>query len=153
MTPFDLVASFAISVLAGYVPAIGKTDDVMKHLKKCYNKALGKWNVSQETRELMSDNMLDQLPKLQQYIKDKRKGINPKTKELLVAWLQEIHRDSKCLEYISSFQTDIINYKLDEYFEDLKKGFEKGTVTREDLERNASRIYRMCLKLNEAEKA
>ena len=96
MTPFDLVASFAISVLAGYVPAIGKTDDVMKHLKKCYNKALGKWNVSQETRELMSDNMLDQLPKLQQYIKDKRKGINPKTKELLVAWLQEIHRDSKC---------------------------------------------------------
>ena len=120
MTPSDLVASFVISLLAGYVPTIGKTDDVMKHLKKCYDKALGKWNVSQETRELMSDNMLDQLPQLQQYIKDKRKGINPKTKELIVAWLQEIHRDSKCLEYISSFQTDIINYKLDEYFENLK---------------------------------
>ena len=37
-------------------------------------------------------------------------------------------------------------------FEDLKKGFEKGTVTREDLERNASRIYRMCLKLNDTDK-
>ena len=33
-------------------------------------------------------------------------------------------------------------------FEDMKKGFEKGTVTRKDLERNATRIYRMCLKLN-----
>ena len=120
MTTLDIIVNFAISFLAGYLPMFGNKDDVMSHLEKCYKKALGKWNVSQETRELMSDNMLDQLPQLQKYIKDKRKGINPKTKELIVAWLQEIHCDSNCLEYISSFQTDIINYKLDEYFENLK---------------------------------
>lgn len=34
-------------------------------------------------------------------------------------------------------------------FEDMKKGFEKGSITRSDLERNATRIYRMCLKLND----
>ncbi len=121
MTTLDIIVNFAISFLAGYLPMLGNKDDVMRHLEKCYKKALGKWNVSQETRELMSDNMLDQLSYLQQYIKDKRKGINPKTKELLVAWLHEISRDSKCLEYINSYQTDIINYKLDDYFETLKK--------------------------------
>jgi len=121
MTTLDIIVNFAISFLAGYLPMLGNKDDVMRHLEKCYKKALGKWNVSQETRELMSDNMLDQLSILQQYIKNKRNGVHPKTKELLVAWLQEISRDSKCLEYINSYQTDIINYKLDDYFETLKK--------------------------------
>ena len=70
MTTLDIIVNFAISFLAGSLPMLGNKDDVMRHLEKCYNKALGKWNVSQETRELMSDNMLDQLPKLQQYIKE-----------------------------------------------------------------------------------
>ena len=121
MTTVDMAASFIISLLAGYVPGLGNNDDVMKHLDKCYRKALEKWSINQETRELMYDKMLDQLPKLVEYIKDTRKGIHPKVKELLLAWLQEIQKDSKCLEYINSCKTDFINYKVDEYYEDLKK--------------------------------
>ena len=121
MTTVDMVASFIISLLAGNVSKLGNNEDVMKRMEKCYRKALDKWNIANGTRELMSDMMLDQLPNLVKYIKDKRKGIHPKTKELLVAWLQEIQRDSKCLEYINSCQIDFINYKVDEYYEDLRK--------------------------------
>ena len=52
MTTLDIIANFAISFLAGYLPMLGNKDDVMRHLEKCYKKALGKWNVSQETFNL-----------------------------------------------------------------------------------------------------
>lgn len=54
----DIVLSFAISVGAGYVPNIINKIQGDKTLEDkindCFNKALKKWDVSQDTRDLLN---------------------------------------------------------------------------------------------------
>lgn len=45
MITYDMIASFAIPVIVGFFLLTSNTDVGMKYLKKCYKKALDKWNV------------------------------------------------------------------------------------------------------------
>jgi len=83
----DIVLSFAISVGAGYVPNIINKIQGDKTLEDkindCFNKALKKWDVSQDTRDLLNCKSLKYYTELKDFITDKSKGIHPKIKELL----------------------------------------------------------------------
>lgn len=57
----DMAVSFAISVGAGYVPniiSLIKGDVTLNDkIDKCFKKALDKWDVSNETRQVMRYHM------------------------------------------------------------------------------------------------
>lgn len=42
MTPYDMIASFAISIVGGCITVTNKTFDLMLHLQKCYKNAFDK---------------------------------------------------------------------------------------------------------------
>ena len=42
MTPYDMIASFAISIVGGCFTVTNKTFDLMLHLQKCYQNAFDK---------------------------------------------------------------------------------------------------------------
>lgn len=39
---YDVITSFAFSVIEGFILVMSNTDDIMKHWEKCYKKALDK---------------------------------------------------------------------------------------------------------------
>lgn len=114
----DIVLSFAISVGAGYVPNIINKIQGDKTLEDkindCFNKALKKWDVSQDTRDLLNCKSLKYYTELKDFITDKSKGIHPKIKELLHLWVMELRSDELCSNFIIMQQQELANDKLND---------------------------------------
>ena len=129
MTGADIVASFVISWFAGNIPtikdAIQNTPTLKERINKCFNKALKRWNVPQETRDLMADTAEKHFFELEQFLNASKKGINPKTRDLLVLWTGELHNDELCYAFILEHKIDINNASLSELGLELKQGFDE----------------------------
>lgn len=114
----DIVLSFAISVGAGYVPNIINKIQGDKTLEDkindCFNKALKKWDISQDTRDLLNCKSLKYYTELKDFITDKSKGIHPKIKELLHLWVMELRSDELCSNFIIMQQQELANDKLND---------------------------------------
>lgn len=120
----DIVASFGISVGAGYVPSIIakiKGDKTLEdRMDACFHKALDKWEISAETRNLMYHDRLNHMGDLETFLTDKKQGIHPKTKELLRLWICEMQNDEVCSNFIILHKQDVTDCKLDTIHATLK---------------------------------
>lgn len=120
----DILISFAVSVGAGIatnlIDDIRNNKDLDARMNNCFNKALQKWEVSQETREVLHSDSLKYYTDLEAFLTDSAKGKNPKTKDLLRLWIKEMQNDSVCSNYIISHKQDISNYKLNNILSMLK---------------------------------
>lgn len=114
----DIVLSFVISVGAGYVPNIINKIQGDKTLEDkindCFNKALKKWDVSQDTRDLLNCKSLKYYTELKDFITDKSKGIHPKIKELLHLWVMELKSDELCSNFIIMQRQELMNDRLND---------------------------------------
>lgn len=112
----DIMISFAVSVGAGIatnlIEDIRSNKDLDARMNKCFNNALNKWEVSQETRNNLHSESLKFYPNLAIFLSDPAKGINPKIKELLRLWIKEMQNDEVCANYIISHKQDVANCKL-----------------------------------------
>lgn len=80
----DILISFAVSVGAGIatnlIDDIRNNKDLDARMNNCFNKALQKWEVSQETRKVLHSDSLKYYTDLEAFLTDSAKGKNPKTK-------------------------------------------------------------------------
>ncbi len=120
----DIMISFAVSVGAGIatnlIEEIRSNKDLDARMNKCFNNALNKWEVSQETRNNLHSESLKFYPDLATFLSDPAKGINPKIKDLLRLWIKEMQNDEVCTNYIISHRQDVANCKLNEVLVLLK---------------------------------
>lgn len=120
----DIMISFAVSVGAGIatnlIEDIRSNKNLDARMNKCFNNALNKWEVSQETRNNLHSESLKFYSDLAVFLSDPAKGINPKIKELLHLWIKEIQNDEICANYIISHKQDVTNSKLNDVLVSLK---------------------------------
>ncbi|MEE1084809.1 MAG: hypothetical protein UH850_13875 [Paludibacteraceae bacterium] len=120
----DIMISFAVSVGAGIatnlIEEIRSNKDLDARMNKCFNNALNKWEISQETRNNLHSESLNFFPDLSIFLSDPAKGINPKIKELLRLWIKEMQNDEVCANYIISHKQDVANCKLNDVLVLLK---------------------------------
>ena len=128
----DIMISFAVSVGAGIatnlIENIRSNKDLDARMNKCFNNALNKWEVSQETRNNLHCESLKFYPDLATFLSNPAKGINPKIKELLRLWIKEMQNDEVCTNYIISHKQDVANCKLNEVFVLLKNDIQTAIV-------------------------
>ncbi len=137
----DIMISFAVSVGAGIatnlIEDISSNKDLDARMNKCFNNALNKWEVSQETRNNLHSESLKFYPDLAIFLSDPAKGINPKIKELLRLWIKEMQNDEVCTNYIISHKQDVVNCKLNDVLDLLKNDIlttiNKMTERQEDM--------------------
>lgn len=114
----DIMISFVVSVGAGIatnlIEDIKSDKNLESRMNKCFNNALQKWEVSQETREVLRSDSLKYYTDLGDFLSDPAKGKNPKTKDLLRLWINEMQNDEVCSNYIISHKQDVANCKLNE---------------------------------------
>lgn len=114
----DIMISFAVSVGAGIVnnliEDIRSNKDLDARMNKCFNNALNKWEVSQETRNILHSESLKYYPDLAIFLSEPAKGINPKIKDLLRLWIKEMQNDEVCTNYIITHKQDVANCKLND---------------------------------------
>lgn len=120
----DIMISFAVSVGAGIatnlIEDIRSNKNLDARMNKCFNNALKKWEVSQETRNNLHSESLNFYSDLAVFLSNPAKGINPKIKELLHLWIKEIQNDEICANYIISHKQDVANCKLNDVLVSLK---------------------------------
>lgn len=120
----DIIVSFAVSVGAGVITdlvnEIKGNKNVESRMNKCFNNALDRWEVSQETRIALNGQSLKYYTDLIGLLSDSSKGVHPKTKELLHLWVKEMQNDDVCSKYIIMHKQDLANRKLDKVFYELK---------------------------------
>lgn len=136
----DIMISFAVSVGAGIatniLEDIKSNKDLDSRMNKCFNTALKKWEVSQETRELLYGKSLSYYTDLVNFLSEPTKGKNPKIKELLQLWIIEMHNDVVCSNFVNSHKQDIANCKLNDILVLLKNDLLttiKGIEAKQDI--------------------
>lgn len=111
MTPIDIIVSFLISVAAGNLPTVkellSKNRTVDKALKKCFQKAVEKWDVIDELKESTKENLEKYFSDLREYLTYSPKGRHPKQNELLILWANEINNDVTASSYVTKIQQDL----------------------------------------------
>lgn len=121
----DIAISFAVSVGAGFVPAIIEKirgDKTLEdRINKTFQKALNKWEVSQETRNLLQCDALKYYTDLKDYLGDNKKVRHPKTNDILRLWVQEMMNDDVCMNFIILCKQEVFACKLDVIHETLKR--------------------------------
>ncbi len=120
----DIMISFAVSVGAGIatnmIEDIRSNKDLDARINKCFNNALNKWEVSQETRNNLHGESLRFYTDLAIFLSEPAKGINPKIKDLLRLWIKEMQNDEVCTNYLNSHKQDVANCKLNDVLVLLK---------------------------------
>lgn len=122
----ELAINFAVSVGSGFVSGIIekiKGDKTIEnHINNAFQKALNRWEVSQELRDLLHSDALNYYTDLKDYLGDNKKARHPKTNELLRFWTQAMMDDDLCMSFIILHRTEISNTKLNDVLETLKTG-------------------------------
>lgn len=111
MTPIEIIVSFLISVAAGNIPTIkdmkSKNECIDKALKKCFKRAVEKWDVIEELRESTIENYEKFLSDLSEYVTHSPQGRHPKQNELLIHWANEIKNDPTASSFVTQIQQDL----------------------------------------------
>lgn len=125
MMEFDeIIINFAINIGAGLIPElinhIKSNKNLEDRINNAFQKALNRWEVSQELRNLLHCDALRYYSDLKDYLGDNQKARHPKTNELLKLWVQEMRNDDLCMNFIAMHKLDISNCKLNEVLETIK---------------------------------
>ena len=111
MTPIEMIVSFLISVAAGNLPTVkellSENKSVDKALKKCFKRAVEKWDVIEELRESTRNNPEKFFSDLKEYLSHSSKGRHPKQNELLIHWANEIKNDPTASAFVTQIQQDL----------------------------------------------
>jgi len=111
MEAIDIFTSFIISLAAGNLPTIkdimSKNDSIEKALKKCFRKAVDKWNVIEETKQDVRDNYEIFLSEIKEYINDEPKREHSKYDELLYLWAKEISNDHIASSFVIQVRQEL----------------------------------------------
>lgn len=120
----DIVINFAISVGAGFVPAIiekiRSNKNLEDHINKTFQKALDKWEVSQETEKLLQHDALKYFTDLKDYLGNNKRACHPEINDFLRLWVQEMMNDDVCMRFIILWKQEVSAFKLDDIHEILK---------------------------------
>lgn len=118
----DIVISFAISYIAGSIPALTellKCNKIEDRLDACYQKALSKWTTNDSIRRTQSARMYNLLPSLVRYIQKEQQEISQDIKALIICWANELRSDNICYEFMIENQMIFMNRNNDKKFHDL----------------------------------
>lgn len=132
--------SFVISYAANCLPI--PTKDFDGHIKKCYHRALDRWNVSQEIRNNARDDMSKHLVGLKEIISHAPKGHHPKEYELLKLWADEILGDPDCNQFVLAHQHEVMQIEM-------QKGFLKVDDVLEALEYQKKELEKISYKVKQ----
>lgn len=106
-----MIVSFLISVAAGNLPTVkellSENKSVDKALKKCFKRAVEKWDVIEELRESTRNNPEKFFSDLKEYLSHSSKGRHPKQNELLIHWANEIKNDPTASAFVTQIQQDL----------------------------------------------
>lgn len=122
----DIAISFAISYLAGSIPAIKELlikDQIEDRLEACYQKALKQWSANNLIRASQSGRMYNHLPCLIQYIQNEHQEIPNDIKDLIIYWVNELKNDSSCSNFIIEHKMHFMHQQNDKRFHELKECF------------------------------
>lgn len=108
----EYMISFLISYIVGNIPTVKEkilgNKTLKDHLEDCFKKAVERWDVPNESKKSISDDMDRYILHLKDFITQKNKGRHPKENELLALWSEEIIKNKECNQYISSLQNEEI---------------------------------------------
>lgn len=106
-----MITSFLISITAGNIPSIkdmiSKNGSVDKALRKCFKRAVEKWDVIKELKESTKENPEKFFSDLKEYLTHSTKGRHPKQNELLILWASEIKNDPTASVFVTRIQQDL----------------------------------------------
>lgn len=111
MEPIEMIAALLISVAAGNFPTVkemmSKNGNIDKALKKCFKRAVEKWDVIEELRESTLKNYESFLSDLCEHATHYPVGRHPKRNELLILWANEIKNDPTASTFIDQIKQDL----------------------------------------------
>ena len=108
----ETALSLLISYLAGNFPTLKDiiigSKTMHSHLKKCFKKAVERWNYSDCAKDSMCQNMDKYLIHLKEYITLEHTGRHSIEYELLQLWAEEIMNDPNCCQFIDNLRNEEI---------------------------------------------
>ena len=121
--PIDVI-KFAFSLISGNLPniisKIKGNKELEERIEQCFFQALNKWDISEETKNILQYDKLKHYNELQTFLTNPEHGVHPKTKELLRLWVDEMYNDEICSNFIIIHKQELTNCKLDSVYETIK---------------------------------
>lgn len=131
----DIVVGFAVSYLAGNIPAIAQlfesNNSLKKRIENCYGKALIRWSKNEHIRNNISDNYRT-LDNLSKYIVKEDSFEREDIVCLMQLWTDELRKDDLCYKVILELKSDLTNKNLNNGFKDM--GLELSIIKSEIIE-------------------
>lgn len=116
----DLAISLITEGVSNTVKKYMGEETVSERIEHCFMKAVSKWSVSEETKNIIHYDKIKHYRDLREYLTDSKHGIHPKTKELLRLWVDEMCNDEICSNFIIMHKQEIADCKLDSIYSTLR---------------------------------
>lgn len=116
----DLAISLITEAVSNTVKKYMGEASVSERIEHCFMKAVNKWSVPEEAKNIIHYDRIKHYRDLQEYLTDSKHGIHPRTKELLRLWVNEMCNDEICSNFIIMHKQEIADCKLDSIYSTLR---------------------------------